>query len=248
MDHDTLNSPSRSVRIDNDYPTRAVLLAAGKGRRLEPVTIKTPKPLLKVGGRSLIEKTLRALQAARVIDVCIVVNHLAEQIVEYVSAKGDWGMSIHFVHQEEILGTADALRTAVDFLDQPCFVLAADYALPRGILLPLKDLYQSESADMVISLKEVPGQEVSYRSTVRLDMSGRIVELLEKPRSTLESKATAASLIYILPPEIALYLSSVGLSKQGEYELPEVINLMIMNGYAARGLLQDTPLEWSAGS
>ncbi len=246
MDDDGLESPSCTLRIDNDYPTRAVILAAGIGRRLKPFTLRTPKPLLRIGGHPLIKMTLQALAAARVTDTCIVVNHLAEQIIEYVSNRQDWGMTIKFAHQEKLLGTADALKSASKFLDQPCFVLAADYALPREMLLQLKRLYLSESADMVVSLKEIPGHEVPFRSKVRLDQSNNIVELLEKPGSDSESDTVAASLIYIVPPEISHFLTQTPLSRRGEFELPEVFNLMIKSGFTAKGLLQESPAEWSA--
>jgi len=246
MDDTGLSSLSCTVRIDNDYPTRAVILAAGIGRRLEPFTLSTPKPLLRIRGRSLIEMTLQALAAARVTETCIVLNHLAEQIIEYVSDRQDWGMTIKFAHQEKILGTADALISAGKFLDQPCFVLAADYALPREMLLQLKRFYLAGSADMVVSLKEIPGHEVPFRSTVQLDQSNNILELLEKPSSGSESDAIAASLIYIVPPETTQFLTKLPLSMRGEFELPEALNLMIKSGISARGLLQDPPAEWSA--
>lgn len=240
-------SLSPSIRMSNDYPTRAVILAAGRGRRLESFTSKVPKPLLTVEGRPMLDRTLRALNIARVTDTCIVVNHHAEQIVDFVADGRVWDMAVQIVFQKETLGTSDALKTAMEFLIEPCLVIAGDYALQEKSLLELKRYYQAGSADIAISLKEITREEARYRSSIQLGEGGRILQLLEKPTVVSLSDTIGASLIYIVPPDIKQFLKHAPLSQRGEYELPELVNLMIGSGFTGKGLIQEAPREWSAG-
>jgi NDP-sugar pyrophosphorylase family protein len=239
-------SLSPSLRMGNDYPTRAVILAAGRGSRLEPITSNIPKPLLTVNGRSMLDWTLRALSIARVTETCVVVGHLAEQVVDYVADGRVWNMSVEIAYQKEPLGTADALQSAMEFLVEPCFVLAGDYALQKTCLLDLKRCYQEGTSDLVISMKEVPKEELRHRSSVRLGEGDRILQILEKPTTVAESDALGASLIYIVPPEIKQFLMHAPLSRRGEFELPELVNQMIGGGFSGKGLIQEAPREWKA--
>ena len=236
---------SHSIRIVNDYPTRAVVLAAGRGWRLDPLTKTVPKPLLVVDGRPLLSWTLEALKTARVTNACIVVNHLAVQIIDYVDNYPALDMTIRYCHQKLKMGTADALLSASCCLDQPVFVLAADYAIPQRFLIELKREYLENAAELVVSLKKIPANEIKHRSLVQTDKSGAISKILEKPNHRSSSDSTGASLIYILPPEVRHYLDKVSLSPRGEFDLPEVLDLMIEAGFTAKGLLQKAPKEWS---
>jgi NDP-sugar pyrophosphorylase family protein len=236
---------SPSIRMGNDYPTRAVILAAGRGTRLEPFTNKVPKPLLPVKGRSMLDWTLRALSKARVTETCIVVSHFAEQIVDYVADGRVWDMDVKISYQQETLGTADALQSAAEFLIEPCFVLAGDYALREKFLLELKRCYLAGTADFVVSVKEIPREEARHRSSILLGEDDRILQILEKPAIVPASDTLGASLVYIVPPEIRQFLKHAPLSRRGEFELPELVNLMIGSGFSGKGLVQEVPREWN---
>ena len=236
-----------TIRRGNDYPTRAIILAAGKGKRLEPTTCETPKPLLKVDGLPMLETVLLALDAARVHKTTIVVNHLAEQIMDFVGDGSKWNMTVHYEIQRNTLGTADALKVAADQLVEPCFVLAADYSLPMSYLLDLKQYYHTDIADLVMSLKEIPKAEVKHRSTVQLDEKGEIIKIVEKPTVNVESDQLGASLIYIVPPEIKHFLDQVKLSPRGECEIQDLVQLMIDQGFMVKGLIQVAPRERKSG-
>lgn len=233
-------NPERSERT----LTRAVILAAGRGKRLRPFTDRTPKPLLPQNGRSSLENTLLALAETGITDVCLVTGHLGAQIETFVGDGSPWGMRATFCQQTGICGTADALKTAEFFLTTPAFVVAADYFLPLHYLHPLKAAFVSGTADLVVGLKPVPTEEVGHRSSVRFAENGRIVEIVEKPAADTAPSLVAASLLYILPPAIRSYLVHLPLSRRNEYELPDVINQMVRDGYHLTGCLQPAPPEW----
>jgi len=225
-------------------PTQAVILAGGRGLRQRPYSDVLPKPLLPVDGRPTLDSILSAVAAAGVTHVCLVVHYLGHKIREYVGDGSAWGLAASFREQGGMQGTAQALGAAADLLTGPSFVLAADYVLPVGYLLQLKRAHIRQGTDIAVSLKKLPPQELGRRSSVRFGRTGSIEEIVEKPAQGTAPSQIGASLIYIVPPDIREYLADVPLSPRGEYELPEVINRMLRDGYTSAGWLQPAPAEW----
>lgn len=225
-------------------PTRAIILAAGRGKRLRPFTDTTPKPLLPVNGRSTLDYLLCALQTAGVTDVCLIIGHLGEQIRDFVGNGRCWGMNASFIEQTHLLGTAHAIQPAADFIQTPCFIVAGDYIVPPDYLATLKAAYVQAGTDMAVSLKELPPDELHSRSSVRFSENGRILEIVEKPAPGTAPSHIGASLIYIVPPAIRHYLANLALSQRQEYELPTTINQLLQAGFTMTGCIQSAPIEW----
>ena len=102
---------------------KAMILAAGFGERMRPLTEHTPKPLLKVGGKSLIEYHLEALASAGIDDVVINVAHLGDQIKQALGKGDRWGLSIQYSTEPEPLETAGAIMHALPLLENSPFLL-----------------------------------------------------------------------------------------------------------------------------
>ena len=94
---------------------KAMILAAGEGRRMHPLTLSTPKPLLKIGEYSLLEHQLRRLQKAGIQEVLINVAYLSEQIVEHVGDGRRYGLNISFSKEPKPLETGGAINYALPF-------------------------------------------------------------------------------------------------------------------------------------
>lgn len=225
-------------------PRRAVILAAGRGRRLRPHTDHTPKPLLEVDGRPMLAHCLTALAEAGVMDACIVIGHLGEQIMTFAGDGHAWNLTISYIWQRRLWGTAHALRQAKAFLTAPAFVVAADYAPDEEHLATLKAAYQRSGADIAVSLKVVDPAEISERSSVEYDAQGEISRIVEKPAREEAAGTLGASLIYIVPAAITDYLDALSLSPRREFEIVDVINEMIAGKFTITGLIQAPPREW----
>ncbi|MEW5249369.1 nucleotidyltransferase family protein [Microbulbifer sp. 2201CG32-9] len=105
----------------------AMVLAAGIGRRMLPLTEHTPKPLLEVSGKPLIEHTLERLAAADVRRLVINLSHLGTQIREHLGSGDRWGLSIRYSQEEEPLETAGGLIRALPLLgEEPFLVINGD--------------------------------------------------------------------------------------------------------------------------
>ncbi|MGR8929688.1 MAG: N-acetylmuramate alpha-1-phosphate uridylyltransferase MurU [Gammaproteobacteria bacterium] len=107
---------------------RAMILAAGRGERMRPLTDSTPKPLLKVGGKALIEYSLENLAAAGFSDVVINVAYLGRQIMDYCGDGSRWGVDIRYSNEgETALETAGGIAKALPLLGgAPFLVINAD--------------------------------------------------------------------------------------------------------------------------
>ncbi len=188
----------------------AVILAAGLGTRLRPHTLTTPKPLLAVRGRPLLDWTLGALPPA--IDrVVVVVNYLAEQIEAYLQQQthiGEWTT----VRQAEPRGTGDALRACQAQLRSERFLvmngddlygaadLAALAACPAGVLV-------------------YPVDDPRHWGIAFLKPDGTLEKLVEKP--PLEGRRLANTGVYLFPREV--FDIPLALSARGEYEITDYV-------------------------
>jgi NDP-sugar pyrophosphorylase family protein len=104
----------------------AVLMVGGRGERLRPLTDKVPKPLLKLGARSIVERIILALAAAGVGDVYLAVNYLAEQFEERLGDGSELGVALHYLYEREPLHTAGALSLLPEPPAAPVFVSNGD--------------------------------------------------------------------------------------------------------------------------
>src|SRR6202163_3888675 len=102
---------------------KAMILAAGLGTRLRPLTDNCPKALVEVAGRTLLEITLSRLRAFGIREVILNVHHFADMIVEYLKANDDFGMRIEISREEVLLDTGGGLKKAAYFFleDSNCF-------------------------------------------------------------------------------------------------------------------------------
>ena len=106
---------------------KAMILAAGVGERMRPLTDHTPKPLLRVGDIPLIEHHIRHLAQAGFIELVINVSHLAQQIIDHCGDGGRWGVSIAYSSEEQPLETAGGILNAMPLLgDGPFLVVNGD--------------------------------------------------------------------------------------------------------------------------
>jgi NDP-sugar pyrophosphorylase family protein len=234
----------------NLKPVTAVLLAAGRGKRLRPYTDVMPKSLLPVNGRATLDYILTAVAEGGIRTVCIVTHHMIEQIEEFVGDGSDWNLTAVYCRQPSLVGTANALQTAVSIYaalfarERPFVLTATDYILARDYLVNLVAAHTANGTDMTISLKKLPSEKILASSSVQFQENGQISRIVEKPSPEDITSPLSASLTFVLPGAISDYFPKMQPSKRGEFEIQSVMNQMLQDGYTARGLLQETPYEW----
>ena len=235
----------------SQQPETAVLLAAGRGKRLRPYTDRMPKPLLPVDGRPTLDYILTAAAKAGIKTVCLVTHHLSEQIEAYVGDGSNWRLTAVTCYQPVMAGTAHALQAAAAAYpalfakEQPFILTATDYILPADYLADLVTAHQKYDADVTISLKRLPPQEILASSSVRFNENGYVSRIIEKPTAEEINSPFSASLTFVLPGAILGYLPKMKSSPRGEYEIQGLINQLLEDGFTACGLDQKTPAEWN---
>ena len=228
----------------------AIILAAGYGKRLLPYTKHTPKPLLTVKDTPVLESIFHALKVANIKNVVVIIGHLKTLIKKYVTKNFGNIFNIYFVNQNPINGSAGGLEQAKNILmnlDRKFFlVTAGDYLLPNFYLRDLIEFHQNGSQDISLSLRKIDKEKVTESSIVEYDKNV-IIRIHEKPiKIRLKKDPLASSLIYILPIKMVKYFPDVNFSKRGEKEVPSLINLMIADGMIAKGLQQESFVDWES--
>ena len=136
---------------------KAVILAAGKGTRLLPLTEYKPKPLLLVGGRPLLEWMLMRIKEVGVREILIVTNYLENQIIDKFGNGHAYDLNISYVRQKKMQGTADAFNKARDWIGNDEFMgLYGDHYIAEGTLKRLlKTHKKGESTVSAIEVSDV---------------------------------------------------------------------------------------------
>ncbi|MGQ9586223.1 MAG: nucleotidyltransferase family protein [Anaerolineae bacterium] len=179
---------------------KAVVLAAGEGTRLHPLTLERPKPMLPIGGRPLLAHTLDWLRQNGVDEVAINLYHHPEVIMGAFGDGRSLGLRIRYSVEETLLGTAGALTRFLDFFDEePFFVVYGDL-LTAVDLRDMFRFHQARSGWGTVALYQVPNP--TECGLVLLDKAWRIRRFVEKPRPDEVFTDLANAGIYVLEPHV----------------------------------------------
>ncbi len=190
----------------------AIILAAGKGVRLQPYTLNTPKPLLEVQGRPILDHILTSLPQS-VERLIVVVHYLAEQIENYLRHQTHY-KHWYAVHQNEARGTGDALRCCQKFVQSDrILVLNGDDLYSR------EDLEKLAQCDAGLLVKTV--MDPAKWGIVFPKPDGTLQSLIEKPKD-LQGPQLANIGAYLFPRTVFQY--ELQLSPRGEYEITDYVS------------------------
>lgn len=203
---------------------KALILAAGKGTRLRPITNTIPKHLLPAGNKPILFHMLDYIKEAGIKDIGIVVSPDSHPYIEEaIGTDSGWGEKITFIVQPEPLGLAHAVKVAQGFLgDSPFLMLLGDNLFQGGIKDFLDEFHASDS-DASILLKEVPDPRAF--GVAELDSSGRVVHLVEKPKKPRSNLAIIG--VYLFTAEIHKAIAQTKPSWRGELEITDAIQKLL---------------------
>ena len=210
-------------------PERAVVMAAGDGTRMRPVTERWPKPILPIDGRPVLATLLRELAAAGLRRVTIVSGHLAEHVERLAGDGRAFGVEVGFVRQPRADGSADAVRRALAAGAEPPLVVAgADTVFTEGDLGRFAAAFAAAGADGAIAVRRDPAPSPPHRSAVRVE-EGRVVRVLDPdPANPL-----AGAPLWGLGPRLAPFLEDLG---GPPFELAEAFQRAVDAGLLVSGV------------
>lgn len=224
---------------------KAILLAAGRGKRLRPLTDLVAKGLLPVGGRPIIEQIIENLRATGIEEIVVVTGHLGDQIKAYLGDGSKYGVKIFYREQRKPLGMAHALRLGLDFIEGYVLVSACDSLSPEDHYRELLQRFREEDLDAALSLKVMGREEIKESSVVKLEEDGSISRIIEKPSEDEIISNIACAPLYVFREGIKEYLPKVKKSKRGEYEIQDAIQSMIDDGLRVKGVLSGSWIHLS---
>jgi mannose-1-phosphate guanylyltransferase/mannose-1-phosphate guanylyltransferase/phosphomannomutase len=180
-----------------------MVMAAGLGTRLRPLTWDVPKPVVPVANRPIMEHVLRLLARQGFHDVVANLHWFPDAIRSRFGDGSSLGLAIEYSHEEELLGTAGGVRNVSDrFTDGPFVVMAAD-PLTDVDLVDLAEAHRRHGGIATLAVKRVA--DVSEYGVVITGSDGRIQGFQEKPDPAEALSDLASCMIYVLEPEIFDY-------------------------------------------
>ncbi len=209
---------------------KGVILAAGKGTRLYPVTHHIPKPILPLANRPTIYYAFDRLKEMGVEEICVVVGEMELAMRAALGDGSEFDVRLHYVRQEDPKGLAHAVGFAEDFVGKDDFVLyLGDAIYGSGFASYAKRFKESGCANLNI----VKAVEDPSRFGVAVMDGEKIVRLVEKPKNPESNLAMAG--MYFFGPAIWKVLPDLHPSARGEYEITDAIQMLIDRGETVLG-------------
>ncbi len=184
---------------------RALVLAAGIGERLRPLTVTTPKPLLEIGRRPLIHYPLAMLKRAGISDVAINVHHLASQLKNALDDGAKFGISITWAPEPKLLGTGGPLNGLKEFLGTDTFVIAnSDTILDLDLA---KVIWFHRRREALATIVLAHPENLDYYSHLQIDSAARIRRMrIMRQRSPLTYEDFPRQFDAALAAKLASYM------------------------------------------
>lgn len=212
--------------------TKAMILAAGEGTRLGPLTLETPKALLPIGGISQIGYTLLWLKSHGISDVAINLCHLGDKILASLGDGSRFGVRIQYSVEEKLLGTAGGVKRMEKFFDGTFAIVYGDI-LTDFNLSAMGDFHRRKKALATLALfRASKPWEVGI---VEVESQGKALSFTEKPPRGTEKSDLSSGGVYIVEKKILDYIPNQQFCDFGYDVFPRLIELGLpVYGYVLR--------------
>lgn len=218
---------------------KAIILSAGEGSRMRPLTLTKPKTMLPVAGKPIIQYNIESLRDNGITDILLIVRYKEEIVRNYFGDGSDFGVNISYKTQKDFLGTANAISYGEDFIDDSIIVLNGDIILDDVIIHEIIKKYNYLSPDTLMLLTEV--EDPSAFGVVEIE-NGNIKNIVEKPKREEAPSNLVNAGIYIFNKDIFDKIRETEISERGEYEITDSVSLQIEDNKTVIG--HKTSKDW----
>ena len=213
---------------------KAVIIAGGLGTRLRPLTYNTPKPIVPVVNRPFAVHQIELLARHGIKEVIFSLHYLSSEIRKALDDGKHWGIKIHYVLEEEPLGTAGAVKNAQKFLDDsPIIVFNGDILTDTNIS-KIVNFHREKEASVTLTLTEV--DDPTAFGLILTEKDGRVTRFLEKPSWDMVVAKTINAGIYVVDPKI---FEKVPAGKEFSFER-QLFPSLLEEGAPIYGYLSDS--------
>ena len=218
---------------------KAIILSAGEGSRMRPLTLTKPKTMLPVAGKPIIQYNIESLRDNGITDILLIVRYKEEMVRNYFGDGSDFGVNIFYKTQKDFLGTANAISYGEDFIDDSIIVLNGDIILDDEIIHEIIKKYNYLTPDTLMLLTEV--EDPSAFGVVEIE-NGNIKSIVEKPKREEAPSNLVNAGIYIFNKDIFDKIRKTEISERGEYEITDSVSLQIKDNKTVIG--HKTSKDW----
>ena len=214
---------------------QAVVLAAGEGTRLRPLTEDKPKGMVEVAGKPILTHCFEQLAELGADELYVVVGYKKEAIIEHYGDEFE-SIPITYAHQREQSGLAHALLTVEEHIDDDFMLILGDNIF-RANLQDVVNRQQEDRADAAFLVEEVPWEEASRYGVCDTNKYGEITNVVEKPEDPPSNLVMTG--FYTFTPAIFHACHLVQPSNRGEYEISDAIDLLLHSGRTIDAIRMD---------
>ena len=207
---------------------KGVVLAAGEGARLQPITATRPKHLIKVGGKPILEHCLEALKASGITEVTVVTHYMGDAIQQFFGEGERLGLKITYVEQAEMLGTGNAASAVEPYVEGDFVLVYGDLLFTSEAVADVVNLFDAESPAAVMAV--VPVEKPESYGIVDIENGNAVKRIVEKPASGDAPSNLANAGIYVFCKEIFGQLRQTKTSVRGEWELTDAVSMLVEDG------------------
>ena len=218
---------------------KAIILSAGEGSRMRPLTLTKPKTMLPVAGKPIIQYNIESLRDNGIKDILLIVRYKEEMVRDYFGDGSDFGVNITYKTQKDFLGTANAISYGKDFINDSLIVLNGDIILDNDVINEFIHEYENSNPDTLMLLTEV--ENPSAFGVVEIE-DGNIKSIVEKPKLEEAPSNLVNAGIYIFNRDIFDKIEKTEISERGEYEITDSVSLQIADGKKVIG--HKTNKDW----
>ena len=202
-------------------PRRALILSAGRGERLRPLTDDRPKPMVLVAGRPVLEYHITLLRELGIRDLAINLHHKPHVVMDHFGDGSAWDVRIQYSVEPELMGTAGAVRCLDAYLDGGTFLVIYGDNLFDYDLKLLLEVHAREAAVATLGLYR--GENPRAGGIAGLGPSGRVWRFLEKPGPDEIFSDLVSAGIYVMEPGVLDFIPEGGASDFGRDVLPRIV-------------------------
>ena len=214
---------------------KAMLLAAGRGMRLRPLTDDRPKCLMPLAGRPLIDWQLSWLKKHGVTECVINLHYLADLVRDYIDDGRRFGLTVHYSFEPELLGTAGAVKKMQDFFAEPFYVIYSDN-FSQWDIQRLKSAYQTHHANATVAVHW--REDVTQSGMIEMNHDNRILRLVEKPKVEEVTSHYVSAGFFYLNPRVVDYIPEGEFCDFGFHVIPA----MLKAGEKLHAVKMDQPI------
>jgi len=210
---------------------KGLIPAAGKGTRLEPITLAIPKELLMVGDKAVIEHVIEAMKMVGIEDIVIVVGWKKHAILDYLGSGERLGVKLTYVVQDRRDGLAKAVAAGEHVIGNETFlvVLGDNFFYPKTFLKDIVEFHNRVDADATIGVAEV--EDPTRHGMIKPGENNQIIDIVEKPSPEKSPSNLGCMGVYIFKPIVFDAIRKTKPGVKNEYQLTDSIKILIDEGY-----------------